>query len=134
MSTLFVLADGRIWGSSNSTYDYLLERIVEVLSGDECERDLADWLLAQRCEVQGPGVGYVDLRELAPSVRERITAAIPSAVAMARQREHTPILMERLELLLRMVESFERGEPPETLTSPHWQLHPPSERQRGPRW
>jgi hypothetical protein len=133
MSTLFILADGRIWGTSNGSYDYLLELIAEVLSPDGRDRDLADWLLAQRCEVQGPGVGHVDLRELAPRARERITAAIPNAVAIARRRKHTPILMESLELMLRMVESFERGEPPERLTSPHWRLHPPGER-RGPGW
>jgi hypothetical protein len=134
MSTLFVLADGRIWGTSNGAYDYLLELIAEVLSRDGRERDLAEWLLAQRCEVQGPGVGYVDLRELAPTARERITTSIPSAVATAREREPAPILMESLELMLRMVESFNRGEPPEKLTSPRWLPHPPRERQRGPGW
>jgi hypothetical protein len=142
MSTLFVLSDGRIWGCTNGEHDLLVELVAETILKEEKDAALSDWLLAQRCQVQGPGVGYVDLRELTLKVQEQIVAAIPKAVVLARVRGPAPgvdpsrfaSFIEHLELLNQMVESMKRGEPPEALTASWWKLHPPTGERKGPGW
>ena len=65
MTTHITLQDGRILGTSNWAFDALLECAAKEL---ERRKDtvggLPEWLLDQRCIVRGPGIGYLDLREL----------------------------------------------------------------------
>jgi len=137
MATFFVLEDGRIWGASNGVFDHALEMIAAVLEPDEAGRLLADWLLGQRCEVMGPGVGYLDLRELTPANAARISRAIGHAYKRACDYRGDdrlmPLGLENFALLVRMTEAVERGEPPELLTSEAWRPFPTSERS-GPGW
>lgn len=67
MSTYITLEDGRVLATSNGVFDAIIERAATELErrGDSLD-GLVEWLLEQRCEVQGPGVGYLDLRELSP--------------------------------------------------------------------
>ena len=80
MTTEIVLNDGRVVITSNGIYDTLIEGIVSIIEGEKPRGPLGAWLLDQRCEVQGPGVGYLDLRELAPSVRKEVERALPLAL------------------------------------------------------
>jgi len=85
VSTFLVLSDGRAWITSNGIYDTLIESIVEGLVAENGPGPLAAWLLEQRCLVQGPGVGYLDLRELAPPGRQEVERALRPALARLAQ-------------------------------------------------
>jgi hypothetical protein len=74
MTTHITLEDGRIFGTSNGVFDALLECAAKELeSRPDTVNGLREWLLDQRCEVQGPGVGYLDLRELAPRASAQLS-------------------------------------------------------------
>jgi hypothetical protein len=100
MSTFFILEDGRAWLSSNMIYDGILEAVADVLLAAE-DRELANWLLDQRCEVQGPGVGTIDLRDLTAENRRQILDALPKALALSK--ELSPSLLWEFERLLDMM-------------------------------
>jgi hypothetical protein len=120
MSTYIALQDGRVWGASNGAYDGVLEALAEQVGTDEYGRELAAWLLDQRCEVCGPGVGWVDLRWLTDEARTRIVAAIPDAFRQEQRVHPGPerkLYLDSFAELIRMQESIARGEPPEALTS-----------------
>jgi hypothetical protein len=134
MSTHLTLEDGRVLGTSNGTFDAIVE-----LTAAELERrsdrmpGLAEWLLEQRCEVRGPGIGYLDLRELSPRAAREIRDAFLAALVRG-EFDVSEGLREQFVLLRNMWESIARGEPPQALTSPHWLLHPASGKRRGPGW
>ena len=121
MTTTIVLDDGRVWGHQNWAFDSAIEAIAAVIGRDPSGHELSAWLLEQRCAIQGPGIGYIDTRELTPDNRARFRAAIPVAFAEVRARGgahwHDPssflAWVDSFERLLQMVESIARGEPPE---------------------
>jgi hypothetical protein len=125
MTTYIALEDGRVLGTSNGVFDAILEAAVEhmVGSGDRLD-GLREWLLKQRCEVQGPGVGYLDLRELPPRAASELKTACIAAHGAMKNRESPAGWLPDLTLLLEMWSSLERGEPPEALTSPNWEILP----------
>ena len=135
MTTHITLEDGRILGTSNGVFDALLECVARELAGRTDAVDgLREWLLDQRCEVRGPGIGYLDLRELSPRASSQFESACISAYD-AMRLESSPVLwLDQLSLLINMWASMERGEPPEALTSPHWLIAPPNGDRRGPGW
>jgi hypothetical protein len=102
VSTFFTLEDGRAWLSSNGAYDGIIEAIAEVLRAAD-EQELASWLLDQRCVVQGPGVGTLDLRELTIDNRQRILDSLPKALALSKERTPTQLWVAEFERLLMMV-------------------------------
>lgn len=135
MSTHITLDDGRVLLTSNGAFGAILE-----LAATELDRrphslaGFSDWLLDQRCEVKGPGVGYLDLRELAPRAAREFREAF-AAGHQAGDFTATPkLLRAEFSQLLAMWESIARGEPPEALTSPHSLIAPPSGSRRGPGW
>jgi hypothetical protein len=135
MSTHMTLEDGRVLGVSNGVFDAILE-----CTAKELERrtdpvaGLREWLLDQRCEIQGPGVGYLDLRELSPTASSQFKSACMSAYD-AMRRETSPVpWLDQFALLINMWISIEKGEPAETLTSPHWRIAPCRGERRGPGW
>jgi hypothetical protein len=135
MTTHITLEDGRVFGASNGIFD----AIVEVVASELARRadslpGLADWLLEQRCEVQGPGIGYLDVREFAPRAAREFKEAFHAAYDTADLAAIPEPLRARFSLLCEMWESIARGESPETLTSPHWLRRPPSGERRGPGW
>ncbi len=142
MSAFFVLTDGRAWSKANWAYDAVLDAIADALPNDGAGQLLAEWLLEQRCRVQGPGVGTVDLRELTDENRRRIVEAIPRALEMARKKGprdwHDPSFfpqwLSAFELLVQMIESAERGDPPEALNPDMRGPIPPTGERRGPGW
>jgi hypothetical protein len=135
MVTHITLEDGRVLGTSNGRFDALLERVVKELeSRTDAVDGLREWLLDQRCEVRGPGVGYLDLRELSPRASSQFKSACISAYD-AMRLESCPVLwLDQLSLSIDMWISIEKGEPPEALTSPHWLIAPFSGDHRGPGW
>lgn len=142
VSAFFILSDGRAWSRANWAYDSVLDAIAAILTRDESGRALASWLLEQRCQVQGPGVGTVDMRELTDENQRRIVLAVPQALEMARTRGPThwhdpsffPQWLGSFEVLVQMLESVQRGEPPEAL-NPHLRgVVPPSGTRSGPGW
>ena len=136
MTTYIALEDGRVFGTSNAIFDEIIEHVVNALSQVQVEDSaLPDWLLSQRCAVQGPGVGYLDLRELAPesadAFRNAAELSFRKLLQSADAREHT---VDQFSLLVRMWESIDNGEPPEALTCDWMKLSPPSKERRGPGW
>ena len=121
MTTQITLQDGRILGTSNWAFDALLECAAKEL---ERRKDtvggLPEWLLDQRCIVRGPGIGYLDLRELSPRASSQFMSACKSAYDDEMRLEFSPVLWRDLfSLLINMWVSMEKGEPPEALTDPH---------------
>ena len=135
MSTHIVLEDGRVLPVKDGGFDMILEHAAEQLQKRGDSSGFGEWLLEQRCEVQGVGVGYLDVRELVPVAAAQFRQACTSA--------HTHLLnspselgwFSSLELLMRMWQSIDAGEPPEALTSPyHSVVKSAPERRRGPGW
>jgi hypothetical protein len=120
MVTHITLEDGRVLGTSNGVFDCLLELAAKELGRRTDAVDgLQEWLLDQRCEVCGPGVGYLDLRELSPRASSQFKGACISAYYAMRLEIRPVIWLDQLSLLVNMWISIEEGEPPEALTSPH---------------
>jgi hypothetical protein len=135
MSTYLTLEDGRILGTSNGTFDAIVELATsELKRRPDSLPGLAEWLLEQRCEVQGPGVGYLDLRELSPRAAREFKAAFETAYDIADLTDIPDALRAQFTLLREMWDSIARGEPPEALTSPHWSRTVASGKCRGPGW
>ena len=134
MSTYIRLEDGRVWGTTNGLFDAVLEAAAaEIARRADSLDGLAEWLLAQRCEVLGAGVGHLDLREMSP----RACVEFKRAVISAREvlsRDLTAVGLEHLSVLMRMWDSIAQGEPPEALTSAHWRIVPHKGTRRGPGW
>jgi hypothetical protein len=112
MSTHLTLEDGRVLGATNG----------------------AEWLLEQRCEVLGPGIGYLDVRELSPRAAREFREAFTAACRAGDFTKSPELLRAEFSLLFDMWESIARGESPETLTSPHWLMMASSGARRGPGW
>lgn len=135
MVTHITLEDGRVLGTSNGRFDALLERVAKELeSRIDAVDGLGEWLLDQRCEVRGPGVGYLDLRELAPRASSQFKSACISAYDVLKLQRSPVFWLDELSLLIDMWILIEKGEPPDTLTSPHWLIAPWSGDRRGPGW
>src|SRR5215831_3452895 len=135
MVTHITLEDGRVLGTSNGRFDALLERVAKELeSRTDAVDGLGEWLLDQRCEVRGPGVGYLDLRELAPRASSQFKSACISAYDVLKFQPSPVFWLDELSLLIDMWISIGKGEPPEALTSPHWLIAPRSGDRRGPGW
>ena len=135
MATNITLEDGRILGTSNGVFDALLERAAKELeSRTDAVDGLREWLLDQRCEVRGPGVGYLDLRELSPRASSQFKSACISAYDAMRLDSNPVLWLDLFSLLINMWVSMEKGEPPEALTDPHWLITPWSGKRRGPGW
>jgi len=135
MSTFITLEDGRILGTANWQFDALLECAAEELERrDDTVEGLREWLLDQRCCERGPGVGYLDLRELSPRASAQFKSACISAYDAMRLDPNPVPLLDLFSLLINMWVSMERGEPPEALTDPHWLIHPARGERRGPGW
>ena len=133
MSTYITLEDGRVFAASNGLFDAILESAAEELRRNRAALEgLADWLLEQRCQIQGPGVGYLDVRELSSRAASEFRSACIAA--------HTALISAQspwsshLSLLISMWASISRGEPPETQTSPHYRILNYDGSQRGPGW
>ena len=141
MSTLIVLEDGRIIAASNGQFDSILEAVADELNRDKDSlSELAGWLLEQRCEVLGPGVGALDIRELSPAACEQFRGACQ---LIYERQQHSDVrnggampewLRKLFHRLHDMWASIARGEPPESLTSPAWRIHPASGQRVGPGW
>jgi hypothetical protein len=135
MTTYIILEDGRILGTSNGGFDALVECAAKELeSRTDAVDGLREWLLDQRCTVQGPGVGYLDLRELSPRASSQFKSACISAYDAMKLESTRVFWLDQLSLLVKMWISIEKGEPPEALTSPHWLIAPWSGNRRGPGW
>jgi hypothetical protein len=135
MTTHITLEDGRALGTSNRVFDAILESAAKELErGNDRVDGLREWLLNERCEVQGPGVGYIDLRELSPRVTSQFKAACISAYDALKVQNPPVPWLDQLSLLIRMWTSMEKGEPPQALTSPHLRITPSRGERRGPGW
>jgi hypothetical protein len=135
MTTCITLEDGRILGTSNFVFDDILERAAKELeSRTDAVDGLREWLLDQRCNVRGPGVGYLNLRELSPRASSQFKSACISAYDAMRLESSPVPWLDQFAFLINMWISMEKGEPPEALTSPHWLMSPCSGDRLGPGW
>jgi hypothetical protein len=133
MSTTIELADGRVLAVSNGAFDAILEHAARHLDSGRVP-GLSQWLLEQRCIVQGPGIGYLDVRELSPAAAAEFRAACMASHEATANEVDGSGWWSHLTLLIRMWESIDRNEPPEALTSPYWLMTPPSGARKGPGW
>jgi hypothetical protein len=136
MTTRIALEDGRILGTSNWAVDALLECAPKQLENRSDTVDgLPEWLLDQRCVVQGPGIGYLDLRKLSPRASSQFTVSLLASAYDAMRLDSDPVpWLDLFSLLINMRVAMERGEPAEALTEPHWLIHPWNGKRRGPGW
>ncbi len=143
MSTFITLGDGRSWLERDWVYDAILRAVARELPNNDEGRALAAWLLEQQCFEQGPGIGYLDLRELTPTNQRLIIECL--RLALGRARSEGPLgwndpsafsaWLRSFDFLLRLVESVEHGEPPEALSDPNVNgLMPPTGERHGPGW
>ncbi|MEM7232866.1 MAG: hypothetical protein AAF517_11850 [Planctomycetota bacterium] len=132
MTTLLTLEDGRILGCRNGVFDRILELVADELGPGE----FATWLLDNRCAVLGPGIGYLDLRELSEESQTQFqTAARSVAATLASDPQAQPkAIVSAFAELEEMWVSIGKDRPPEARTSAHWKLHPPIFARRGPGW
>ena len=135
MVTHITLEDGRVLATKDWVFDAIIECVANELdSRTDAVEGLRQWLLDQRCEVQGPGVGYLDLREISPQACSQFKFACLSAYD-AMKLECNPVLwLGQFSLLINMWISMDKEEPPEALTSRHWMMAPWSGERRGPGW
>jgi hypothetical protein len=133
MTTTITLEDGRVFGASNSVFDSIIESAAKQLErrADPLE-GLSEWLLDQRCEIQGPGVGSLDMRELSARARSEFREACFLAYKTLSDNPDQTALLSGFAILIEMWKSIDRGEPPEKLTSQNWRVSPPSGYRRGP--
>jgi hypothetical protein len=135
MSTEIVLEDGRVLPVKDGAFDTIIEHAVEQLQQrDDCLAGLGKWLLDQRCEVQGVGVGYLDVRELSPVAAAQFRQACTSAYTQLLNKPNKLGWFSSLELLMRMWHSIDAGEPPDALTSPYHSIVKRAPGRRGPGW
>ncbi len=120
MSTTITIEDGSILGLSNGGFDWIMELAAAALGPEHAA--MSAWLLDQRCDVRGPGVGYLDLQELSPSV----CAAFRAACKLAAE-DADPRIAPFLEQLLAMWRAADAGEPAEKHTSPNHGMRPTGE-------
>ena len=142
MAGFIVLPDGRAYAASNWGYDRVIGCIAQVVAEQDQGRALSEWLLEQRSMVRGSGLGSVDVRELTPSNRSLVLDAVWQAFERAAARgpaewcepSFFPSWLERFRDLVGMLESIDRGEPPQAF-NPHMNdVIPPSGRRAGPGW
>ena len=141
MSSHIALEDGRSWWAANWAYDAVVRSIVDALNR-QGEKDLAAWLSEQTCLVQGPGLGRIDLRELAPKNRELFRAGARDAfrreMEMGAVGWNDPAFfkgwLDRFGVLLRLIDSVDRHDDPLSF-NPHANgLMPVTREKKGPGW
>lgn len=142
MAGFIVLNDGRAWASANWAYDAAIRTIARALPNTQDGQTLAAWLLEQTSEVQGMGLGAVDLRELTPQNQTLFIQAVRQAVMALQTQDgndwHDPTAFvswrEYFEILPQLIESIERGEPA-SMFNPHMkEIIPPTGDKCGPGW
>jgi hypothetical protein len=102
---------------------------------------LADWLLEQRCSVQGMGLGSVDVRDLTPRNQELFLRAVVDAYRIQQEKgpvgcssEFWPSWIERFGDLVKMIECIKKGEPPSQFNPHMSDAIPPRHGKAGPGW
>jgi hypothetical protein len=140
MGGFIILNDGRAWAAANWAYDEAIRSIVEALPPTDDALALSGWLLGQTCEVRGSGLGSVDLRELTAENQALFSEAVRKATA--RIKPHggwgwsDPSLFlawkDRFDVLLKLIESIEKGEPASTLNPHMTAVIPPTGERAGP--
>lgn len=137
MSTYIVLEDGRVLGLSNGAFDGILEAVAGELDRSiNSQSELASWLLDQRCEVQGLGIGSLDLRELSPVACKHFRVACDRVFRDQQLNEQASPkwLQDLFRQLFDMWASIARGEPPESLTCSWIKIFPANDTRVGPGW
>lgn len=142
MAGFIVFNDGRAWASANWAYDAAIRTIAQALPNTRDGNELAEWLLQQTSEIQGMGLGSVDLRELTVQNQTLFIQAIRQAVINLKTETgnewHDPTAFqcwrEYFGVLLQLIESIERGEPALRF-NPHMNdVIPPTGNKSGPGW
>jgi hypothetical protein len=142
VSGFIILSDGRAYAASNWAYDGTVEAIVETLPDTQEGRLLADWLLNQRCSVQGPGMGTVDVRELTPRNKELFLRAVEDAYCIQKGKgpvewyspEAWPSWIGWFSDLVKMTECIKNGDLPNQFNPHMTDVIPPTGRKNGPGW
>src|SRR5688572_7160386 len=94
MSAYIALPDGRSWWAANWAYDAVIRRVADELDRMPAGGELAAWLRGQTCDELGPGLGFVDVRELSPPdralFREAARRAFRRAILEGAANWHDP--------------------------------------------
>jgi hypothetical protein len=141
MGGFIILTDGRACAPANWAYDEIVRSVAEELGAGGDDLLLKEWLRGQLCEVLGPGMGYVDVRELTPRNRQLFRDAANRAFKKSElvgpigweNPSFFPAWLGIFRRLLEMWDSVDRGEPPEALNDLR-QPCPPTDEKSGPGW
>jgi len=139
MAGFFVLEDGRAYAPAGAALDAVAEAVAEELGWVPEGGELADWLRRRLETGGGPGLGEVDLRELATEDLELFRQAALRAYSRARARvaaggtEAESDGLAEFGRLVAMWESIDKGEPPKALNDLKRPL-PPTGLRSGPAW
>src|SRR5690606_14909818 len=122
-------------------YDAVIRSISEELTQTDDQRARANWFDEQTCEVHGPWLGFVDLRELTP----RNQQLLRQAAQLAFRKElragpdgwfdpaFFPGWIGNFRRFLRMWKAIDRGEPMGLLDDATQPMDP-THRRLGPGW
>jgi hypothetical protein len=141
--SFIILIDGRAYSAASWAYDGTVRAIAECLPASPEGQALTDWLLNQQCEVQGPGLGIVDFRELTQANQILLARAIEDAFAAQKakgpldwsQPEFWDGWITRFAKLVDMIHSVRRGETVDENTSDmKGYLIPATGKKSGPGW
>jgi hypothetical protein len=142
MGGFIILNDGGAWTAANWAYDVAIRYIAEALPSTQEAIALSKWLLQQTSEIQGMGLEYVDLRELTAENQALFIQAVRKAIMNIKDRGAEgwsdasvfSAWKEYFEVLLKLIESIERGEP-SSMFNPHMEeIIPPTGKRSGPGW
>lgn len=138
MAGFIVLDDGRAYAAAG----WATDAVIRAVSGELCDGEFKEWLLQQQRDRVGLGMTNVDMGTIAPHHRRELKQAIraararmgPEPPASWGDAKLWPGWLVRFDELVQMLDSIDRGEPPEAY-NPHMRatIPQPNERQ-GPGW
>lgn len=142
MAGFIVFNDGRAWAAANWAYDAAIRYIAQALPTTSNGQELANWLIQQTTQVQGQGLGAIDLRELTQNNQLLLLEAIRKAAKNLKTHDgkewSDPSAFTSwkmyFEILSKLMDSIERGESPFAY-NPHMNdIIPPTGNKSGPGW
>jgi len=135
-----IIDDGRAVAPNNWGYDGMVEEIARSLPPTLEGGALEEWLLDQRVAIRG--IGSVDVRELTRDNQRLFWDAVADAIERCEREgprswndpAYFASWMEMFRNLLKLRESYLRGEPPESFNPYMTATIPPTGNTSGPGW
>ena len=142
MGGYIALPDGRSWWAANWVYDGLVTRLATELDRSAEGQELAAWVRTRTSEeMGGPGLGYIDVRELTLANQSLFRRAAQQSFRREKlagpgprsDPEFFASFLNQFRRLLRMWKAVDRREPLGKLGDSPEPMEPSGERS-GPGW